>query len=203
MRWRSLVSRLGDAQDQLGGPLAVDRRGNVWVAGNGNVGLISVGGASISALSYLIEFDAAGKYVTHHPLVSTAGSLNVMGVATDSADSVVVAVLFDRNVDFGSGPISTATDGAVGSGDDIGLAKYDAGGTLLWTAHLAGRAFDCPGYASGGLLAITPDDTIVVADTARSTATIDAASIAPAPVSSSVSTPRVVTLGTRRFTRVR
>ncbi len=149
--------RFGDAStDQTSYSVAVDGTGNVLIAGGflstANFGggvLTSAGGTDI----FLAAFDTDGA----HQWSKRFGDVNpnqiAYAVATDASNNVLVAGSFLGTVNFGGSPLTTL------GGDDIFLAKLDAGGDHVWSKRFGDASTDQIARS----IAIGPANTIVVA----------------------------------------
>jgi len=74
------------------------------------------------------------------------------GVAADPAGNILVTGSMAGTIDFGGGPLTSA------GSSDVFLAKYSAGGAVLWTKHLGGPGPDV-GY---GVASDSAGNVIVV-----------------------------------------
>ncbi len=116
--------------------LAVDATGNVFVTGNFYGALDFGGGLLTSAGGYDI-FVAKYSPSGAHLWSKRFGSGNVvtwvtesgLGMVLDANSDVVVTGIFDGNLDFGGGTLTT-------TGEDLFLVKFSANGTHLWSRSL-------------------------------------------------------------------
>jgi hypothetical protein len=119
----------GDAGDQYGSSVAVDASGNVVMVGRfsetidfGGGPLTSAGGTDI----FVAKFDPQGSLLWSKGFGDPADQYGA-SVAVDSSGGVVIAGWFSGSVDFGLGPLSSAT------ASDGFLAKLDASGNAVWS----------------------------------------------------------------------
>jgi hypothetical protein len=157
--------RFGDADMQMRAKVAVDGSGNVVLAGGfygtvdfGGGPLVSAGGSDI----FVAELDAAGDHLWSQAFGDAADDQAAWTVVADSAGSVVLAGPFAGTVDFGGGPLVSA------SGGDLFVTKLDASGNHLWSKLLgdAGSTF----WHSIGAAADGSDDLVL---TGGFTGTVD------------------------------
>ena len=127
-------------QSQAGSSIAVDAAGNCYVTGNisgtntfSGATLISPGALSI----LLLKYNSAGTLLW----ARTAGGSNRdtgNAVAAESTGNVwIAAALASSNSAFAN-IVLTGTN----PGSDIGLAKYDSAGNVLWAERFGGPAVE-------------------------------------------------------------
>lgn len=145
----------GDISNQKGTGIATDASGNVLVTGHvkGSVDFGSGPMASpVADAIFVAKFDPTGAPVWSSLFPDVSGKGNTAtGIAADVSGNVLVTGWVSGSVDFGSGPLTSA------GGFDVFLAKFDLGGTLLWS-HLFGDAASQVGWG----VAVDPTANIVV-----------------------------------------
>ncbi len=123
--------RYGDANDDLGGGVATDGSGNIFVIGD-FWGTIDFGGGAITSGGYFDVFVARLDPDGNHVWSRGFGDTTLQegrGIAVDGSDHVVVTGFFHGSMDFGGGPLTSA-----GSAD-IFVARFDASGNHLWSQN--------------------------------------------------------------------
>lgn len=136
---------------QEGRAVALDGAGNVFVAGTFKVS-IDLGGGALSSAGgsdlFLAKLDSSnGGYVWAKRFgdVQDQISTGTVKVATDAAGNVFFAGPLQGSVNFGGG-VLTATAGKI----DMFVAKFDMGGTHLWSKRF-GDAQAMASSTFGGL----------------------------------------------------
>ncbi len=124
----------GGATEDYGNGVAVDGSGNVAVtgafAGDATFGTTTLSAAGVNDI-FTAKYDAGGTLLWVRP---AGGTGNDYGnhVAVDRSGHVVVAGTFQGSAMFGTTTITSA------GGDDMFVARYDAGGTLQWVRSAGG-----------------------------------------------------------------
>ncbi|MDB6108712.1 MAG: hypothetical protein JWR69_462 [Pedosphaera sp.] len=129
----------------MGGGIAVDTNGNIFVTGSftgtadfGGTNLVSTGASDI----FLAKYDTLGNLLW----AQQAGGTNndgASGIAVDASGNVFVTGSFIQAATFqGTNLLSRGTSGY----SDMFLAKYDNSGTLLW---VQGGGTNVAMYANG------------------------------------------------------
>ncbi|MEZ4312244.1 MAG: hypothetical protein R3F14_29800 [Polyangiaceae bacterium] len=146
--------KFGDNAAQVGkamafGPadeavIAVDFAGTVDFGG----GVMASAGSTDVGLAVL---DANGGFVWAKQFGNNAAQL-ANSVAVDSVGSVALGLTFAGVVNFGGGNLTSA------GGNDIGVAKLAAGGTLLW-----GKRFGANGADTARGVAFDPFGAVLLA----------------------------------------
>lgn len=98
--------------------LAVDSRGFIFVTG-WSVGLLTLGGRTLTPGPFLAKLDPEGNPVWARPLPTEGREL-----AVDHRGNIGVAGYLESTVDFGSGPITGHTNPFI--------VRYDAKGMFKW-----------------------------------------------------------------------
>ncbi len=131
--WSKVFASLGD---QFGKSVATDGTGNVVVAGQFAV-TINFGGSTLTSAGagdvFLAKLDAAGNHLWSKRF-GGAGQEYADSVATDTAGNVIVMGQFTGTVDFGGGPLTSATP------LDVFVAKFDPAGNHLWSRRFGETA---------------------------------------------------------------
>ena len=130
--------RFGDTGLDACNDVVFDGAGDLLVIGHfqntvdfGGGALTSAGGLDIVVAKY----DNGGSHIWSQRLGGTGTDLG-MNIATGSGGNVVVTGMFEDTVDFGGGPLTSA------GVDDIFVAKYDAGGTHVWSQRFGDGTYD-------------------------------------------------------------
>lgn len=127
----------GDAGDQFGQGVAVDRSGNVILVGYFGDGVDFGGGPLLSAGGpdiFVAKFDPTGKHLWSQRF-GDSGEQYGYGVAIDGANHIVLVGHFDGAVDFGGGPLESA------GGLDIFVAKLDPEGKHVFSERFGDAEF--------------------------------------------------------------
>jgi hypothetical protein len=147
--WRAF----GGIGDDVGYGVAVDKGGNIAVAGSFQNTMILGGNALVSSGltdGFVAKFSPMGN-----PLWSRAiGSAGIdvdYAVAVDGNGNVVLAGAFQNSVNLGTGSLTSA------GLSDIYVAKYSATGTPLWSKSFGGTSYD-----AGSGLAVDGNGNIFV-----------------------------------------
>ncbi len=130
--------------------VAIDHAGNVYVTGGfksatadfnpgGTGGSITLTGSTKNGDIFLAKYAKDGNFLWVNKM-GGAGNNQGYGVAVDGTDNVYVTGAYSATAEFdptGSGGTLTAV-----GGNDIFLAKYDAGGNLIRVQSIGGSAAD-------------------------------------------------------------
>ena len=129
---------LGGTTSDFGNAVAVDKSGNVFLAGSftgtaafGGSNLVSAGGSD----AFLAKYDAAGTHLWSQRFGGT-GQDDAYAVAADGSRGVVLTGDFTASGNFGGGTITG------GGGADIFVAKYDAAGVHQWSRGFGDTGID-------------------------------------------------------------
>jgi hypothetical protein len=121
--------RFGDTNVQVVVGIATDNADNVIVTGY-FTGSVDFGGGALTSVGdwdiFMVKLDANGDHLWSKRFGDANNQMNV-GIATDSADNVIVTGHFTGSVDFGGGVLTSAGNW------DIFVAKLDANGDHLWS----------------------------------------------------------------------
>lgn len=147
--------RFGDGGDQVGSSVAVDSLGNVLLTGYLGDGQADFGGGALIGAGFkdvfLAKFDPSGNHLWSKRF-SDVNENNVIRVAVDGADNVLLTGYFEGATDFGGGPLISA--GLA----DVFLVKFDPSGNHLWSKRF-GDESDQGAYGiavdSGGNVLLT------------------------------------------------
>jgi hypothetical protein len=121
--------RFGDAGDQTGAGVSVDAAGNVFAVG-GFAGTINFGGANLVSQgatdAWIAKLSPAGAHLWSK---AGAGPDNqvLSAVSADAFGNVTATGYSSNAADFGGGNLVSE------GGQDIVIARYDAGGAHLWS----------------------------------------------------------------------
>lgn len=133
--------RVGDAQEQACGGMALDATGDmvlvVFVRGTADFGGGPLG--SPDGRYYVLKLDPAGKQEWASPLGDGPG-FTPFEIALDPAGNILLTGELARRVDFGGGPL-----GNDGMGDGIGdgfVVKLDPQGRHVWSKGYGSRGQD-------------------------------------------------------------
>jgi hypothetical protein len=120
----------GDKEEQVGGHVATDDSGNVYLTGYFQ-SEIDLGGGALKATGtgydvYVAKFDGKGSHVWSKSFPG-AGDEIASSVAVDEAGNVYLTGNFDNTIDFGPGQMMST------GGTDVYLAKLSgSNGSTLW-----------------------------------------------------------------------
>lgn len=142
--------RFGDVANDTGGAVAVDRNGNVFIAGTITI-------SSGSAHPFLAKLNPAGSIVWSN-IFDGNGTGSAVAVATDKNGDVILAGSFIGSLGFGPVPL-VSTFGS----QNIFVAKFAGDGTSQWSKRFgttvnASAADD----AAHSVIVDTNDNAIVV-----------------------------------------
>jgi hypothetical protein len=130
--------RFGDIYTDCGSDIAVDGGGNIVVTGQFR-GTVDFGGGPLTSAGdhdvFVARYDGAGVHLWSRRFGGELMDLSE-AVAIDGGGNIVVTGSFQDSSDFGGGPLGSA------GYHDIFLAKYDAGGTHLWSARFGDTVND-------------------------------------------------------------
>lgn len=127
--------RGGGGGEQFRASAAIDLAGNVIVAG-GFDGAIDFGGTPVAANGLADVFVARLKPDGTQDWLKTFGDGDLQfatDVAVDEEGNILVVGLAKGQIDFGKGPVTTASD------RDLFVAKFDPAGNTIW-GYRPGRA---------------------------------------------------------------
>ena len=135
--------RFGSPGFDLGGPVAVDSSGNVFVAGTFDQ-TIDLGGGTLTTAGgrdiFVAKFSPTGTYIWQKSFGST-GDDWVRGLAVDGAGNVVLTGQFVNTINFG-GPAMTSS-----GFEDIFLAKLSGtNGSYVWSRSFGNSSTTDAGY---------------------------------------------------------
>jgi hypothetical protein len=121
--------RFGDAKEQSGDRVAVDKGGNILLTG-GFAGTLDWGGGGTLTTKgeavFLVKLDPSGNSVWAKGFEEATGSVFITQIAVDSADRVAIAGQLTGTVDFGGGPLVSAGN------TDVFVVSFDADGKYLF-----------------------------------------------------------------------
>jgi hypothetical protein len=149
--------RFGDAAAQVGKAIAMGPMGEVAVAGdfqgtidfspNADMPMTTAGSNDV----FLAAFDALGAPLWWKQFGNASAQV-ANGVSIDSVGSVALATTFAGKINFGGGDLTSA------GGNDVGVAKLAAGGTVLW-----GKRFGSTGADTARGITIDPFGAVALA----------------------------------------
>jgi hypothetical protein len=120
--------RFGDAGDQRGNGVAIDRTGQVVLTGSLS-GAVDFGGGSLTSAGgqdvYLAKFDGSGTHLWSKRF-GDAAIQSGTGVALDAAGSIILTGSFGGVTDFGGGALTAL-------GIDVFVARFDPSGGHRWS----------------------------------------------------------------------
>jgi hypothetical protein len=120
--------RFGDVKNQHAYRVVTDSADNVLLTGSME-GKVDFGGGSLSSAGgedvFVAKLDLAGAHLWSKRF-GDGSDQYAYGIATNSADDVLVAGTFDGTMNFGGGSLASI-------GTDAFVAKLDAGGAYLWS----------------------------------------------------------------------
>ncbi|HTN89811.1 MAG TPA: hypothetical protein VL242_39320 [Sorangium sp.] len=144
----------GDRSDQRGDSIAFDSGCNMILGGSFE-GAMDLGGATLTGdrSLFVAKLDSAGKHVWSKRLGGASGMDPLfLFVAIDpTTDDVVLAGYFKGTVDFGGGPLTSASDGR----RTAFVAKLNAAGQHLWSKQFSSVNVDGLGVDASGDVIIT------------------------------------------------
>ncbi|HXB11621.1 MAG TPA: SBBP repeat-containing protein, partial [Bacteroidia bacterium] len=114
-----------------GSPVAIDKSGNVYLAGGYKNSIIFTPdtlsqGASYNA--YLIKYNSVGKVIwARQPLANVGGNSDCSDVVVDSSGNVYITGYFQTGRQFGPYVLTSP-----GSSTSTFFVKYDSNGNVLW-----------------------------------------------------------------------
>ena len=105
--------RFGDSSSESGAEVATDGSGNVVITA-GFEGSVDFGGGPLSSAGladiFVAKFDGSGNHLWSKRFGDSSSDKGA-SVATDGSGSVVITGYFFGSVDFGSGPLTSASNG--------------------------------------------------------------------------------------------
>jgi hypothetical protein len=136
-----LYSRsFGDGLDQRALAVAVDRSGDVFVAG-AFAGTMDLGGSTLTSAggddAFLIALAPEGAHQWSRSMGDASAQAGVT-LAIDPFGNVALGAAMQGAADFGGGALTSA------GGVDMALAKYDPLGAFLWSHRFGGVGDDAP-----------------------------------------------------------
>jgi len=148
-------SRFGDSDVQYAtGVAAAESSGNVMVAGD-FLGSVDFGGGPLTSAGardvFLVKFGPTGTHYWSKRFGDAANQYTA-GIAVDPVGNVAIAGTNEGTIDLGGGPFVSVGD------DDIFLAKFNAGGTHLWS-----RSLRFPDYHTAGGVVFDPSGNVILA----------------------------------------
>ncbi|APR87236.1 Tryptophan synthase alpha chain [Minicystis rosea] len=137
--------QFGDAADQIGIGVAVDRTNDAVLAVGTFAGTINLGGAPLTSLggndAYVVKLDTSGNHVWSKAF-GGPNNQNATTVAVDANGYIVVAGQLLGSADFGGGTLASAGNG------DVWLGRYDPSGNHLWSKRYGDAATQSPASLS-------------------------------------------------------
>ncbi|WP_437932787.1 protein kinase [Sorangium sp. So ce291] len=137
--------RLGDAAEQLAYGLGVDARGNIFLMG-GFEGAVDIGGERLTSAGSMdvvvARFDADGRPRWGRRFGGPEHN-HAYSLVVDAAGDVTVTGSFQGTMAVEGRRLTSA------GGDDIFVARLDAGGHLLWIRRMGGPGDDLGALAAG------------------------------------------------------
>ncbi len=147
------VKSFGASGDDSGTALALDKGGNIHLAGTFSAGSIAFGSKTLTNTSagptdlFVVRLDSTGK-----PLwAASAGSVKddtVAGLGIDSAGNTYVLGDFKGTMTMGTSTLALSTENKKTSKQDFYVAKLDSSGGWLWGTSGGGLN----DYGSSGLV---------------------------------------------------
>ncbi|UCF04547.1 MAG: SBBP repeat-containing protein [bacterium] len=132
--------RFGDSDYEEGSSVGTDISGNVYFSGRfagtvnfGGGTLISTGGYDL----YLAKFSSGGSHLWSDRYGSIYDD-NGPNLCTSDDGLVLITCAFFGTIDFGGGPLTTASPGST----DVYLAKFDTDGDHIWSQRFGGSGDD-------------------------------------------------------------
>ena len=131
----AFASRFGDAGDQSGAAVTVDKDGNVIITGAFQ-GTVDFGGGNLTSAGdvdiFIAKFSATGAHLWSQRYGGTQGQVST-AIATDAVGNVYVTGSFLGPLDFGGTPFNNTA-----LFQDIFLAKLDTNGAHVWSKSFVG-----------------------------------------------------------------
>jgi uncharacterized protein (AIM24 family) len=146
--------------------VGVDSADNV-VIGGFNSGSLDFGGAPITGALFLAKLDADGQHVWSRGFPGDRVDSWVEDLAIFPDGSILLAGTFSGTIDLGGGPIASTSYET-----DAFVARYDAGGGLMW-----GRQLSTTAVVPNTQVVIGSDDSVYVAAEMNGTVDFDGASV--------------------------
>ncbi|WP_438007367.1 protein kinase [Sorangium sp. So ce321] len=137
--------RLGDAAEQLAYGLGLDAKGNIFLMG-GFEGALDLGGERLTSAGgmdiFVARFDADGRPRWGRRFGGPEHN-NAFSVVVDAAGDVTITGSFQGTMVVEGRRLTSA------GGNDIFVARLDAGGHLLWIRRMGGPGDDLGALAAG------------------------------------------------------
>jgi Secretion system C-terminal sorting domain len=135
----------GGTSREEGKCLAIDKSGNIYIAGSFNSSIINFNpsgsnnetntGPITTSDAFIAKYDSAGQYIWSLAFGGAQFDY-IFGIATDTNENIYATGGYMVGVDFDpSGNI--ATNVAVNN-EDVFVAKYDSSGTYVWAKGIGG-----------------------------------------------------------------
>jgi hypothetical protein len=138
----STTLQTGANADSLGRGIAVDSNDNIIITGS-CVEFLKFNGTTLYGAAFnvpdicIVKFSSTGVPLWAK-LMGSPGLDEGLGIAVDSYDNILMTGSFSGTVDFGGGPLTSAS-----SSGDLFLVKYSPTGSHLWSKRFTGSK----GYA--------------------------------------------------------
>jgi hypothetical protein len=122
-----------DSQSQSALAVGVDQADDVVIAGSNDGSPVDFGGGAIGGEIFLVKLSPEGQHLWSYGFSGTEGErITDLAIAADG--SIVLAGFFAGTLDVGGGPMTSTSS----SPDfDAFVARYDAGGTFVWSRALS------------------------------------------------------------------
>ena len=153
------AQRAGGASGDGADAIAVDGAGNALVTGGfqgtaefGDITLTSAGDAD----TFVAKYDAGGDVVWAKRAGGFAGDDTGLAVAVDGSGNALVTGEFRVSAEFGDTTLTNA------GGDDAFVAKYDAGGDVVWAKRAGGSSEGITFTDRGAGIAVDGADNVFV-----------------------------------------
>ncbi len=135
----------GGTDYDIANSVAVDASGNTYLTGMFGSPTITFGSTTLTNVGayniFLTKYDAAGNVLW----AKKAGGENAdeaFSVAVDASGNTYLTGMFcSSSITFGSTTLTNAN--GIHQTPDLFLAKYDAGGNVLWAKSVGGTGYEC------------------------------------------------------------
>lgn len=147
--------RFGDGDYQSAQRVAAaENTGNFMVMGDFEGSVDFGGGPLTSAGSFDVFLAKFGPTGTHYwsRRFGDASNQYTGGIAVDAVGNTMIAGMYQGTVDFGGGPLTSMGP------YDVFVAKFNAGGTHLWSGSFGG-----PDFQTVGGVAFDPSGNVILA----------------------------------------